>query len=143
MKNIKKSIQQGFTLIELLVVIAIIGILSGILFVAIDPGAKIDDANKAQVQASLQGVTTAAVLYYSDEDFTYLGFCEGTDIKNMGDDYKCGNTPTEWAVKSTYSDGGGPIYLCIDSTGSGVIEYKENIEVGDTTTVCPPDGRQE
>jgi prepilin-type N-terminal cleavage/methylation domain-containing protein len=33
----KKTIQKGFTLIELLVVIAIIGILAGILFIAINP----------------------------------------------------------------------------------------------------------
>jgi prepilin-type N-terminal cleavage/methylation domain-containing protein len=74
MKNLT---QRGFTLIELLVVIAIIGILAGILFLAIDPSGKIDDANVAKVKASLQGVPTAATLHYTGNGYEYTTFCTG------------------------------------------------------------------
>ncbi len=77
MKNLT---QRGFTLIELLVVIAIIGILAGILFVAINPKDKIDDANVAKVKASLQGIPTKATLLYSKNNaYSYDNVCTGPD----------------------------------------------------------------
>ena len=61
--NIKKEIQKGFTLIELLVVIAIIGILAGILFVAIDPLAQNEKATDAKKIVFVNQLVKALELY--------------------------------------------------------------------------------
>ena len=61
--NIKKEIQKGFTLIELLVVIAIIGILAGILFVAIDPLAQNEKATDAKKLVFVNQLVKALELY--------------------------------------------------------------------------------
>ena len=88
MKNLT---QRGFTLIELLVVIAIIGILAGILFVAIDPSQKVKDAGEAKIMASLQGVPTAATVFYTSNDYSYDGLCAATALSGLtaGDDDTC------------------------------------------------------
>jgi type II secretion system protein G len=55
----KKEIQKGFTLIELLVVIAIIGILAGILFVAIDPAAQTNKAKDVKRNSEISKMQKA------------------------------------------------------------------------------------
>lgn len=57
---------SGFTLIELLVVIAIIGILAGALFVAINPGARIKQANVAAAQNAVVGYSNKIEAYAAD-----------------------------------------------------------------------------
>ncbi|NCS32417.1 type II secretion system protein [bacterium] len=57
--KLPKFVQQGFTLIELLVVIAVLGILAAVVLVAIDPGARIDEANDAGVRSNVSQVATA------------------------------------------------------------------------------------
>src|SRR3989338_11562885 len=57
--KLPKFVQQGFTLIELLVVIAVLGILAAVVLVAIDPGARIDEANDAGVRSDVSQVATA------------------------------------------------------------------------------------
>ena len=61
--DMQKEIQKGFTLIELLVVIAIIGILAGILFVAIDPLAQNEKATDAKKLVFVNQLTKALELY--------------------------------------------------------------------------------
>src|SRR5689334_16252365 len=62
--TIKSS--KGFTLIELLVVIAIIGILAGALFVAINPGARIKQANVSAAQNAVTGYANKIEAYAAD-----------------------------------------------------------------------------
>lgn len=59
-------LKQGFTLIELLVVIAIIGIISGILFVAINPKDTIDKANSGKVIQEMNEIKRAVTFYVLD-----------------------------------------------------------------------------
>jgi prepilin-type N-terminal cleavage/methylation domain-containing protein len=57
-----KNMQKGFTLIELLVVIAIIGILAGILFVAIDPSKQNAKAQAVKIARDLKLIEQAFAL---------------------------------------------------------------------------------
>jgi len=123
-----KSIQRGFTLIELLVVIAIIGILAGILFVAIDPTKQTRKADAAAVKASLAGIPTAALTYWDNHDFGYGSsntdnVCQDAGIKQIWDNLDGGvcNQNTSWtnyAVSAEFKkDDGSTDHYCVDSTG--------------------------
>jgi prepilin-type N-terminal cleavage/methylation domain-containing protein len=59
----KKKIQKGFTLIELLVVIAIIGILAGILFIAINPKEQSDKANALKFLSIMNNIHQKYIPY--------------------------------------------------------------------------------
>jgi type IV pilus assembly protein PilA len=67
--------QKGFTLIELLVVIAIIGILAGILFVAINPAAQTNKAKDANIRSALAGIPTAATIADAE---SFANVCDDT-----------------------------------------------------------------
>jgi prepilin-type N-terminal cleavage/methylation domain-containing protein len=71
--------QKGFTLIELLVVIAIIGILAGILFVAIDPLAQTNKAEIAKTKSELASIRVQAALIFSDDD-DYDDVCTNANV---------------------------------------------------------------
>jgi prepilin-type N-terminal cleavage/methylation domain-containing protein len=64
--------QKGFTLIELLVVIAIIGILVAVVFVALDPASRFQQARDAVRQNDVQEVLSAAKLDQVDNSGSYL-----------------------------------------------------------------------
>jgi prepilin-type N-terminal cleavage/methylation domain-containing protein len=63
----KKTIQKGFTLIELLVVIAIIGILSGILFIAINPAEQSAKADAVRIANDIKNIEKAFQLTALDD----------------------------------------------------------------------------
>ena len=139
----KKLQERGFTLIELLVVIAIIGILAGILFVAINPTNQIKKAKVSKIKSSLAGVPAAATVHYSDHDYSYAAFCTDPSLTSIaGEDwngtaaglgYACADTDTGWAVQIT----DGTDYYCIDSTGSGLKDGTSSmITNGGTDTTC-------
>ena len=116
--------QSGVTLIELLVVIAIIGILAGILFVAIDPSAQTKKANRADIQASLSGVPSAALIKYDNDNFSYANVCNATtgavsaEIQGLSG-YTCNASATAYAAWATVPDtGDGNTVFCVDSTGT-------------------------
>lgn len=64
--------QRGFTLVELLVVIAIIGILVAVVFVALDPAQRFQQARDAVRQNDVQEILSAIKLHQVDSDGTYL-----------------------------------------------------------------------
>lgn len=64
--------QRGFTLVELLVVIAIIGILVAVVFVALDPAQRFQQARDAVRQNDVQEILSAIKLHQVDNDGTYL-----------------------------------------------------------------------
>ena len=61
-----RQLQKGFTLVELLVVIAIIGILSGILILAINPLQQIQRGRDTQRKSNLATIQSALELYRHD-----------------------------------------------------------------------------
>jgi prepilin-type N-terminal cleavage/methylation domain-containing protein len=90
-----KNMQKGFTLIELLVVIAIIGILAGILFVAIDPSKQNAKAQAVKIARDLKLIEQAFALtaldlgrdiYPTESDMGYTG--ESPWISILVDDNK-------------------------------------------------------
>jgi prepilin-type N-terminal cleavage/methylation domain-containing protein len=69
--------QRGFTLIELLVVIAIVGVLSGVVLVAINPQRRIQEANDANLRSGVGQVATALEACYTNEGGAYTaGVCD-------------------------------------------------------------------
>ncbi len=69
--------QQGFTLVELLVVIAIIGILVAVVFVALDPATRFQQARDAVRQNDVQEILSAIKLNQVDGSGTYLASVAG------------------------------------------------------------------
>jgi prepilin-type N-terminal cleavage/methylation domain-containing protein len=67
-----RSKESGFTLIELLVVIAIIGILVGVVFVALDPATRFEQARDAVRQNDVQEILSAVKLNQVDNEGDYL-----------------------------------------------------------------------
>ena len=105
-----KTNQKGFTLIELLVVIAIIGILAGILFVAIDPKAQTDKANNAKAKSQLAQARTQAALVFSTYG-NYSNVASNTQIGNLTDHVK--SNAGSWAADAALDSGN----WCVDSAG--------------------------
>ena len=58
---------RGFTLIELLIVIAIIGVLVAVIFVALDPAARLRQARDAVRQNDVGEILSAVKLYQVDQ----------------------------------------------------------------------------
>jgi len=68
MRNkVTHSVQKlaGFTLIELLVVIAVLGILAAVVLVAVDPGARINEARDAGRKQDLSSLSQAIETYFT------------------------------------------------------------------------------
>lgn len=64
--------RRGFTLVELLVVIAIIGILVAVVFVALDPATRFEQARDAVRQNDVQEILSGVKLHQVDNDGDYL-----------------------------------------------------------------------
>jgi prepilin-type N-terminal cleavage/methylation domain-containing protein len=118
---------KGFTLIELLVVIAIIGILAGIIVVAMGGAQK--SANDAKLKATMSQVRSAAELYKinvkgglnyngvgSDADVTRLiteiGKLSSGAAISLNEDAP---VDTKWCLLATLSN--GTTKYCVDSNG--------------------------
>lgn len=62
----KQRTKRGFTLLEILLVVAAIGILAGIVIVAINPGKQLADTRNAQRRVDIKTLLDASVQYQID-----------------------------------------------------------------------------
>jgi len=146
--------KKGFTLIELLVVIAIIGILSGIVLVAL--GSARGKAKDARIRGEVAQIRAIAEMIQSDKT-SYAFLCTGTpsliDVRTSADysagtpyggqlttlvtdikaqqstatDPVCNATGAAYCVSAVLNTG----YVCVDSAG------KTGIVVCGAATACP------
>ena len=136
----KKTTQKGFTLIELLVVIAIIGILAGILFIAIDPSAQTNKAEDAKRQSQVASIRTQAALVFSDTSpSSFATVCTNANVvellKSGGTTVGvCRSDPNEWAVSIPLVSKTPVKHICADSTG---ITKETNGALAANILVCP------
>lgn len=70
--KMKNNTSQGFTLIELLIVIAIIAILAAVVFVALDPLTRFQDARDATRWQDVSSVVEAIVVDQVDNGGAYI-----------------------------------------------------------------------
>lgn len=129
----QKAITKGFTLIELLVVIAIIGILAAVVLVAINPAARIAEANDSKAKSNLGQVATALEACYTANQGSYAaGQCDtasnlnlkGYLKQNLGQGWPA--TPGSVAVKVTAANDNAVAY--------SIVTAASNIAAG---TTCP------
>lgn len=76
--------KTGFTLVELLIVVAIIGILAGVVFVALDPLKRFSDARDSSRWRDITAILNAIAIDQSDNGGYYL---KEIDDMNEGEYY--------------------------------------------------------
>jgi prepilin-type N-terminal cleavage/methylation domain-containing protein len=88
MNQRKKQKIGGFTLIELLIIIAVIAILATIVFVALDPLARFQDARNARRWTDVNAILNAIKLYQVDNKGVLPGDIDNATV-NLA--YEIGN----------------------------------------------------
>ncbi len=71
MYNKIKKKNKGFTLLELLIVIAVLAVLAGVLFVALDPAARLQDSRNAKRWTDVSAILSAIKLDQVDNGGAY------------------------------------------------------------------------
>ena len=121
--------KKGFTLIELLIVIAIIAILAAVVFVALDPLTRFQDARDSSRWADVSGLISAIKVYQVDNGGAYLAeitaldnetvYMIGTADAGCDDSSEAGNCTTE-----VVADGN-----CVDLSGLVTEGYLGNVPI--------------
>lgn len=82
---LKKLNEEGFTLLEILLVVAAIGILAGIVILALNPSKNLSETRDAQRQTDVNTILNAVWQYYIDNEALPTNIPESAD---------CGGTAT-------------------------------------------------
>lgn len=80
---------KGFTLLEILLVVAAIGILAGIVIVAINPSKQLGDTRNAQRNSNVQQILNAAYQYQIDNNGTGAAAIPTSDTCNTATNEVC------------------------------------------------------
>jgi type IV pilus assembly protein PilA len=95
------SRRAGFTLIELLVVIGIIAILAVVVFVALDPATRFEDARDTVRQSDVQEILSAIKIDQVDNGGLYSTAIEAMTAAQV---YMVGTSTTACAAQNTVCD---------------------------------------
>jgi prepilin-type N-terminal cleavage/methylation domain-containing protein len=101
-----KKKQEGFTLIELLIVIAIIAVLAGVVFVALNPLKRFQDARDSRRSADVESILSAIKVQQVDNGGAFLtpvnNLASTTAFYMIGDGTSgCDTNCTAFTVAST------------------------------------------
>ena len=121
------SLKKGFTLIELLIVIAIIAILAGVVFVALDPLTRFQEARDSKRWSDVTAILDATKVQQVDNGGSYLAAITSLTVGNYytigtcaaGGDAGCGSFVTQAA--------------CADLTGLATAKYIQEIPFDPST----------
>jgi len=122
--------KKAFTLIELLIVIAIIAILAAIVFVALDPLSRFQDARNARRWADASAVLSAIKVNQIDNGGTYLASIATT---TAGQTYMIG-TATTGCNPSVCNTIVATSTNCVDLTGLVTAGYLGSVPISPNGT---------
>lgn len=93
--NIKIS-QKGFTLLEILLVVAAIGVLAGIVILAINPGKQLGDTRNASRRVDVNTILNAVYQYSLDNNGNFPAEIDAITASSqvLGTDVNCDTTCT-------------------------------------------------
>lgn len=149
--RLPKFTKQGFTLIELLVVIAVLGILAAVVLVAIDPGARIDEANDAGTRSDVAQIATAVETCFTSKAATngdYLG-CDTDNELTAGNYLKsAGMLASQGGSVSIYATAANAVVFgtlaasnVVCDVGSGAVHlWAYRSATGESETLCMASG---
>lgn len=145
--------KAGFTLIEILLVVAAIGILAGIVILAINPGKQLADTRNAQRRADVNSILNAIYQYTIDNSGTLpsiprdkcssssgneacklgvTGSCSGVDLGMLTENQKY---LTSMPIDPTISSEDGTGYYVTQSDNGRVTVCAPSAEQGATISV--------
>ena len=116
--------EKGFTLIELIVIIAIIGILAGMIFVAINPKKQTDNAKESAILAGLAQIPSLIAEHNVSDSSnacntsTKSGKLFDKVSKQAGDaDAICNANKSSYAMSIKFDNNGKETKYCVDARG--------------------------
>ena len=122
--------KKGFTLIELLIVISIIAILASVVFVALDPLKRFQDARDSSRWADISALISAVKVYHVDNGGNYPTAI--ADSMGAGSTYMIG-TDTAGCNLTCDTAVGGSAY-CVDLTALVTAGYLGEVPVSPNGT---------